>query len=248
MSLEHPNVVPIHDAGEVGSRLYLAMRLVEGTDLGALLREEAPLEPARALAVCSQVAKALDAAHAIGLVHRDVKPLEHPARPARARLSRGLRAHRRLDEHGLTAGDGRSGNARLPGARADRRRADRRSRRRLLARLRALRVPDGGTPFAGDSRLAVAWAHMEEEPPSASEHQSELSQSVDRVIRRAHGQGARGPLPDLLGVRRRCGGGVRAQAAQARPDARRARRARGPPGGDGCSRGSAPPRRRVRRR
>src|SRR5262245_29872866 len=74
MSLEHPNVVPIYDAGDVDSRLYLAMRLVDGTDLGSLLRSEGALDPARAVTICSQIASALDAAHARGLVHRDVKP------------------------------------------------------------------------------------------------------------------------------------------------------------------------------
>src|SRR5713226_3920007 len=73
-SLEHPNVVPIHDAGEVEGHLYLAMRYVEGTDLKSLLREEGALEPKRALALLTQVADALDAAHKRGLVHRDVKP------------------------------------------------------------------------------------------------------------------------------------------------------------------------------
>jgi YVTN family beta-propeller protein len=72
-SLEHPNVVPIHDAGEIDGQLYIAMRLVDGTDLKALLRE-GPLEPARAVRILEQVAGALDAAHARGLVHRDVKP------------------------------------------------------------------------------------------------------------------------------------------------------------------------------
>ena len=71
MSLEHPNVVPIHDAGDVDGRLYLAMRLVEGTDLKALLRGDGALDPVRAVAICGQVASALDAAHARGLVHRD---------------------------------------------------------------------------------------------------------------------------------------------------------------------------------
>src|SRR5436190_21546180 len=72
-SLEHPNVVPIHDAGEIDGQLYIAMRLVEGTDLKQLLRE-GPLEPARSLRILAQVAGALDAAHARGLIHRDVKP------------------------------------------------------------------------------------------------------------------------------------------------------------------------------
>jgi hypothetical protein len=74
MSLEHPNVVPIYDAGDVDGHVYLAMRLVEGTDLGSLLRVEGALEPARMMTICAQIASALDAAHARGLVHRDVKP------------------------------------------------------------------------------------------------------------------------------------------------------------------------------
>src|SRR5215475_4376132 len=73
-SLDHPAIVPIYDAGEVAGRLYIAMRLVEGTDLKRLLAEEGKLEPERALDVVGQVAEALDAAHERGLVHRDVKP------------------------------------------------------------------------------------------------------------------------------------------------------------------------------
>jgi outer membrane protein assembly factor BamB len=73
-SLDHPAIVPVFDAGETRGQLYIAMRLVEGTDLKALLREEGKLEPARALAIVGQVADALDAAHERGLAHRDVKP------------------------------------------------------------------------------------------------------------------------------------------------------------------------------
>src|SRR5262245_50004034 len=69
MALEHPNVVPIHDAGDVDGRVYLAMRLVVGTDLRKLLCTEGALEPVRALAICRQVASALDAAYSNGLVH-----------------------------------------------------------------------------------------------------------------------------------------------------------------------------------
>src|SRR5262245_35534543 len=73
-SLDHPNVVPIVEAGEDDGALYLAMRRVEGVDLRELLRSEGRLDPARAIGLLAQVGDALDAAHAAGLVHRDVKP------------------------------------------------------------------------------------------------------------------------------------------------------------------------------
>ncbi|HEX9235366.1 MAG TPA: serine/threonine-protein kinase, partial [Actinomycetota bacterium] len=73
-SLEHPNIIPIHDAREADGVLYIAMRYVEGTDLKGLIKEEGRLDPGRTLSIVGQVAGALDAAHARGLVHRDVKP------------------------------------------------------------------------------------------------------------------------------------------------------------------------------
>ena len=72
--IDHPNVVPVHGAGEEDGQLYLVMRYVPGTDLHRLLKPDGPLEPERAAEVIAQVAAALDAAHAAGLVHRDVKP------------------------------------------------------------------------------------------------------------------------------------------------------------------------------
>ena len=73
-SLDHANVVPVYEAGEVDGQLFLAMRYVEGADLRTLLRREGGLARERALALLEQIAGALDAAHRGGLVHRDVKP------------------------------------------------------------------------------------------------------------------------------------------------------------------------------
>src|ERR1700751_2899293 len=71
--LNSPHVIPIHDYGEIDGRLYVNMRLIESRDLHTVLGA-GPLEPARAVRIIEQVAKALHAAHKVGLVHRDVKP------------------------------------------------------------------------------------------------------------------------------------------------------------------------------
>jgi hypothetical protein len=73
-AIEHPNVIPVYGAGEEDGRLYLLMRWVPGTDLQALIRRSGRLAPLHAAAIVAQVAAGLDAAHAVGLVHRDVKP------------------------------------------------------------------------------------------------------------------------------------------------------------------------------
>src|SRR4051812_33737513 len=73
-SIDHPNVITVYEAGEADGSLFISMRYVEGSDLRAIFRREQRLDPTRAAWVTSQVAAALDAAHARGLVHRDVKP------------------------------------------------------------------------------------------------------------------------------------------------------------------------------
>jgi serine/threonine-protein kinase len=73
-SIDHPSILPVYDAGEEDGFLYIAMACVEGSDLKTLLAEEGPLPLRRALRIVGQIGSALDAAHARGLVHRDVKP------------------------------------------------------------------------------------------------------------------------------------------------------------------------------
>jgi len=72
-AIDHPNVIPLYEAGEEGDTLFISMRWVEGTDLRVLI-DEGPLELERACRIAMQVAGALDAAHARDLIHRDVKP------------------------------------------------------------------------------------------------------------------------------------------------------------------------------
>ena len=186
MSLEHPNVVPIHDAGDIDGRLYLAMRYVEGTDLRALLQAEVALDPARALAICRQVASALDAAHAQGLVHRDVKPSNVLLDASEHVYLADFGLTRRLDEQGGPAGEGRSMGTpaylapeQIEGGAVDGR-ADVYSLGCLL-----YECLTGETPFAHRSRLAMAWAHLEEEPPRPSERRPDLPEAIDPVIRKA---------------------------------------------------------------
>ena len=186
MALEHPNVVPIHDAGDVDGRLYLAMRLVEGTDLRALLAREGALEPARALAICGQVANALDAAHRKGLVHRDVKPSNVllDANEHVYLADFGLTRH--LEEQGLRAGEGRSVGtpAYLAPEQIEGKPIDGRVDVYSLGCM-LYECLTGSVPFRRSSRLAAAWAHLEEEPPRVSELDSGLPPALDDVIRKA---------------------------------------------------------------
>ncbi len=72
--LTEPHIIPIHDTGEIDGHLYLVMPIINGVDIDTALKRDGPMAPARAVRVVTQIAAALDTAHAHGLVHRDVKP------------------------------------------------------------------------------------------------------------------------------------------------------------------------------
>jgi DNA-binding beta-propeller fold protein YncE len=165
-SLEHPNVVPVYDAGDVDGQLYLAMRYLEAGELKALLKSEGSLEPARALAICGRLAAALDAAHAHGLVHRDVKPSNVLLDGDEHVYLADFGLSRRLADPGLPAGPGPSlgtpayvAPEQIAGDEVDGR-ADIYSLGCVL-----YECLTGEVPYERDSELRMLWAHLQDEPP-----------------------------------------------------------------------------------
>jgi ABC-type branched-subunit amino acid transport system substrate-binding protein len=166
-SLDDPAIVPIYDAGEAADRLYIAMRLVEGTDLKRLLAEEGVLEPERALRLLEQVAEALDAAHERGLVHRDVKPSNVLIDERGHCYLADFGLSRRLGDQTPAVASGRSlgtvdyvAPEQIRGDELDGR-ADVYSLGCMLYECLA-----GRPPFGRTSDTAVVFAHLQEEPPA----------------------------------------------------------------------------------
>ena len=184
-SIDHPNVIPILDAGEEDGVLYITMRLVEGTDLRALLAAEGALEPARAARIIRQVGGALDAAHARGLVHRDIKP-------ANVLLARG--DHVYLSDFGLAKRADEAGGLTRQGsivARAEyvapeqilEDRVDARSDVYALGCL-LYEAITGEAPYS-ESRENPLLAHINEPPPSPLSRRPALPRGLDDVVKRA---------------------------------------------------------------
>ena len=140
-SLEHPNVVPIHDAGEIDGQLYIVMRLVVGSDLKVVLQAGRSSRPGPSR-ILEQIASALDAAHARGLVHRDVKPSNVLLDKQEHAYLADFGLSRYLGDAAASFGAGQvARHRRLRRAGADPLRRGRRPHRRLRARLPPLRNP-----------------------------------------------------------------------------------------------------------
>jgi Protein kinase domain len=186
-SLDHPNVVPVYESGEVDRLLYIAMRYVPGTDLRALLRVEGGLAPDRALTLVDQVASALDAAHERGLVHRDVKPSNilltgQPGREHCYLADFGLStstSDRSVADPGKIVGTiDYVAPEQIRGGDVDGR-ADVYSLACLL-----YECVVGDVPFRRPSDVAVIYAHLEEPLPNASEREPSLPEALDAVLAR----------------------------------------------------------------
>jgi serine/threonine-protein kinase len=185
-ALQHPNIVTVYDAGDEDGLLYLAMQYIEGSDLSSVLRSQGRLRPYRALDVCRQVAAALDAAHAQGLIHRDVKPANVLIEGRTAFLTDfGLTKRIEGTQTNLTkAGDVVGTIHYVAPEQIEGGRVDARTDIYSLGCL-VYHCLTGELPFARDTDVAVIYAHLSEEPPRISSVRPELPGGLDAVIAKA---------------------------------------------------------------
>ncbi|HYP56534.1 MAG TPA: serine/threonine-protein kinase [Solirubrobacterales bacterium] len=188
-SIEHPNVVPIYAAGEEDGVPYLAMRYVSGPDLGRRLAREGRLAPRAAADLIAQVANGLDAIHAAGLVHRDVKPanvlLSGATEEDHAYITDFGVARNVATESGLTQTGRFVGTLdyvapeQVSGGQVDAR-ADVYALGCLLYKLLT-----GEVPFPRDGEAAKLYAHLNDPPPAPSLLAPQSSMALDDVVVRA---------------------------------------------------------------
>ena len=187
-SIDHPNVIPLYEAGELDGALFLSMRWVEGTDLDTLIRRGGGLEPERAAGSVGQIGAALDAAHSRGLIHCDVKP-------ANALVVAGPVEHVYLTDFGLvkrlraSAALTRSGQ--LLGTldyvapeQIQRTAGDARSDVYSLGCV-LFHCLTGRVPFETDDDVAKIYAHVNESPPAPSELAPGVPPGLDLVVAHA---------------------------------------------------------------
>ena len=191
-AVDDPHVIPVFEAGEADGVLFLAMRLVRGGDVRSLIDRSGPLPPARAAEIVAQVASALDAAHARGLVHRDVKPANMllEADPGADRPD-----HVYLADFGLTktslAASGLTATGQFMGTveyvapeQIESRPLDGRCDQYALA-CSAFEMLCGEPPFRREQSISVLYAHLSEPPPQIRLRRSELPDGIEAVLAKA---------------------------------------------------------------
>ena len=188
-ALDHPSIVPTIASGEVDGVLYLALEHVEGCDLRELLRREPRLDAERALALVGDAAEALDAAHAAGLVHRDVKPsniLVTVGDDGESAYVCDFGLARHVSSVGSLTGDrGFLGTIDYVAPEQIRGRpVDGRADVYALACV-LFECLAGTRPFERESELAVVFAHLNDEPPRLSDHRPDLPPALGDVLARA---------------------------------------------------------------
>ena len=186
-AIEHVNVIPVYEAGEDDGVLFIAMRLVEGLDLAAVLAHGGAIEPGRATAILVQLAAAVDAAHTHGLVHRDIKP-------ANVLLTFDQPEHVYLTDFGVAKQVGAATSAtgtgqwigtmdylapeQIRGESVDGA-AD-----IYAATCVFYQCLTGQVPFPRDNEAAQLWAHVNAPPPAPSQLVGSLPIAIDAVIAR----------------------------------------------------------------
>jgi len=188
-SIEHPNVVQVRHAGEEDGLLYITMRFVDGTDLRAMIEERGKVEPKVAADIVAQVGAGLDAAHARGLVHRDVKP-------ANVLIEEGGSApHAFLTDFGLTrhavsqAGLTRTGQwvgtlDYVAPEQIEGKPVDARSDVYALGCV-LFHSLTGAVPYMRDSDVATMYAHLNDPPPELAENLPGVAPELEEVIKRS---------------------------------------------------------------
>jgi serine/threonine kinase PknH len=182
-TLQEPHVIPIHGFGEIDGSLFIDMRLVRGTNLQSLL-EKGPLEPSRAVAIITQIAAALDAAHAEGLIHRDVKPQNIIVTPADFAYLVDFGIAEAIGDTRLTAADMRVGSWAYMAP-------ERFATQEITAAVDVYALAcvlyealTSTLPFPTDSQEAQIGAHLASPPPRPSVTNPRVPASFDDVIAR----------------------------------------------------------------
>ncbi|GAA1117778.1 Stk1 family PASTA domain-containing Ser/Thr kinase [Kribbella jejuensis] len=184
--LSNPNVVAVFDQGDDDGTLFLAMEYIPGRTLRDVIREEAPLSPARALDLLTPVLSALSAAHDAGIVHRDIKPEnvlisdKGAVKVADFGLARAVSASGNTATQGLLMG---TVSYLAPELVTDGS-ADARSDV-YSAGIVLYEMLTGNKPHSGDTPIQVAYAHVHNDVPPPSLEQPDIPPYVDALVQRA---------------------------------------------------------------